>query len=201
MNTDSKSDLLFQTIQSRILSGSLTPGSLLLEQQVAEEFYVGRQTARETLKRLCQEHYLKSFPRKGYLVTGITPEECRQIQCLRYQLESYAIRLAASQASLQSLKKLDVLLHETDSSSDPRQTANYRFHMALSELSENPYLVSTLRPLLLDVCRYAITPLYGGTLPRTESCHCLILTALKDRDADLACRYLKDDLGLTTEIL
>ena len=144
MNTDSKSDLLFQTIQSRILSGSLTPGSLLLEQQVAEEFYVGRQTARETLKRLCQEHYLKSFPRKGYLVTGITPEECRQIQCLRYQLESYAIRLAASQASLQSLKKLDVLLHETDR---------------------------------------------------------LILTALKDRDADLACRYLKDDLGLTTEIL
>lgn len=200
MNSYSKSDLLFHTLQSHILSGAFAPGNLLLEQKIADDFQISRLTARETLKRLCQEGYLKSFPRKGYLVTGITPQECQKIQCIRFQLESYAIRLALNAPS-DSFSDLEKILNTPASDEDPYQTINFRFHMGLACLSQNSYLESTLKPLLFDVCRYAITSTDQSFPAQPNTCHHIILDSIRQKNLPKAYQYLKEDLGLTTEIL
>jgi len=78
---------------SKAADGTITTQQLILEQDCADTYGISKPAAREVLQRLCHENYLKSYPRKGYMVREITPDECIQSQQVRYQLEAYCIRL------------------------------------------------------------------------------------------------------------
>ncbi len=85
---------MYKEIKRSILSGSIPPGSRLLEGRLAKELKVSRTPVREALHVLEMEGFLESFPRVGYQVRQITWAEAVEI----YEIRSLLEPLAASKA-------------------------------------------------------------------------------------------------------
>lgn len=194
-----KTEEILNSIRSEILNGSFKRGELILEQPIAEKYSISKITAREILQKLCHEKYLISYPRKGYLIYDITPEECKKIQQVRYHIESLSIKLIIKNASNDEILKLKSVLRQTSDSSTPYSSINSKFHLYMAELSGNQYIYDTLYSYIGYVARFANTsPVFNGfTIEGTM--HTEIIDALLKRDYSMAVEYLRKDLMLSEE--
>ncbi|MDF2672397.1 MAG: transcriptional regulator [Clostridiales bacterium] len=196
---EKKTEEILNSIRSEILNGSFQRGELVLEQRIAEKYSISKLTAREILQKLCHEKYLISFPRKGYLIYEITPEECKKIQQVRYYIESLSIKLIIKNTSDNDILRLKDVLDEATDSSTPYSSVNSKFHLYMAKLSENQYIYDTLFSFIGYVARFANTsPVFNGfTIEGTM--HNEIIAALLKRDYAETIEYLRQDLLLSED--
>lgn len=195
----SLADALYVKLREAIFTCSIPANLMINEQQIATDYGVSKLTARETLKRLCAEKLLISYPRKGYLVSQITAAQCRQMQQVRYQVEAFAIREVIRRSDDASIQALLPILDLDGTADDPYGTINFQFHMALAELSGSQYIVDTMESYLGQICRYAISIAPLGMYTKEKSRHRQIVEAMLARDAKTALDELRIDLNLEPE--
>ena len=68
-------DLAYRQIEERIVTLRLKPGEVLSEQWLSATLKIGRTPIREALQRLALEGLVRILPRKGILVSEITPRQ------------------------------------------------------------------------------------------------------------------------------
>ena len=188
---------VYYKIREAIMTGKMSSSELILEQSVADQYGISKITAREVLQRLCHDKYLKSFPRKGYLILDITPAQLNMIQKVRYQIEALALREIIRHASEAEIDLLEETLRTASSSlSDPYNTVNSRFHLQIANLTGNSYLYDTLYGFIGLVCRYAMTNGMSVVTQKGQPHHEEILSALRQRDTETALEELRLDLQL-----
>lgn len=192
-------DKVYNQFRDSIITGEIPNGEIILEQSIADKYGISKITAREILKRLCHEKYLKCYPRKGYLVNEITPEQCRKIQQLRYQIEGLALRLIVSQNLVEELAAVEQILEQQNDSKDPYQTINTRFHLSLANLSGNQYIYDVLYPYIGYVARYALTSIERGRFSPENNYHREIISSIKNKDTKAALDFLRLDLQLNED--
>lgn len=195
----SLADALYARLRDAIFTCSIPVNLMLNEQHVAAEYGVSKLTARETLKRLCAEKLLVSYPRKGYLVNQISAAQCTQMQQVRYQVEGFAIREIIRRRSDEEIRSLLPILDMEGDGSDPYGTINYQFHTALARLSGSPYIEDTLSSYIGQICRYAISMAPKGMYTKETSHHRQMVEAMLARDAQAALEELRLDLCLDKE--
>jgi Transcriptional regulators len=193
---NSLADNVYTKIRDSIIAGEVSSREPILEQAVADQYGISKLTAREILQRLCHEKYLNSFPRKGYLISEITPEQCHKIQQVRFQVEAFALRLIVKFASSKGLDSLKMISDQESGSKDPYQTANSRFHLGLAELSGNQYIYDVVYPYIGYIARYAVMGIRYGRFSQDRNYHSEIIDALEAHDIEAAQRYLRLDLQL-----
>src|SRR6185503_14441477 len=66
-------DQAYRAIEEEIVTLRLRPGTILSEQLLAQRFKIGRTPVREALQRLANEGLVIILPRKGILVSDISP--------------------------------------------------------------------------------------------------------------------------------
>lgn len=71
---ESLSEQIAQHLGRRIITGELRPGERIQELKVAGELDVSRGSVREALLILERRHLIRIYPRKGAVVSGMTPE-------------------------------------------------------------------------------------------------------------------------------
>ncbi|PAU80951.1 GntR family transcriptional regulator [Halovibrio salipaludis] len=71
---ESLSEQIAQHIGRQIITGALRPGERIQELKVAGELDVSRGSVREALLILERRHLIRIYPRKGAVVSGMTPE-------------------------------------------------------------------------------------------------------------------------------
>jgi DNA-binding GntR family transcriptional regulator len=195
-----KTEEIHNAIRSDILNGSFQRGELILEQPIAEKYSISKITAREILQKLCHEKYLISFPRKGYLIYDISPEECKKIQQVRYYIESLSIKLIIKNASNNEIQMLEEVLKVVPDVSNPYSSINSKFHLYMAQLSGNQYIYDTLYSFIGYIERFANTsPVFNGLLIEDNTYHKEIIAALLKRDNAKAIEYLKQDLLLSED--
>lgn len=86
--------LVVERIRGGIVSGLHKPGTRLIEQALADDLGISRGPVREAILQLQQEGLVRISPRRGAVVTSLTPNEAADIYILRGHLESLAVRLA-----------------------------------------------------------------------------------------------------------
>lgn len=145
---DTASKQIYNDIKNKILSGAIRPNELLNERGLATNYNVSKAPIREALRQLCQEGFLISYPRKGYLQNIITEKEYEQIRQVRIQLEPLSVKLVIQHASDEEIQSLLDHQSEQPEESHPYNMANTKFHLALAKLSGNDYLHSALHDLL-----------------------------------------------------
>jgi len=188
---DTLAENICQTIRDDIVEGRMGPQTFLIERELAERFKVSKAPVRDALHRLCQEGYLVSYARKGYMVSIITEEECNQIQAVRAHLEQMSIKLAVKFASDAEINSLEDTISTSGKEKNPFKTNNTRFHLRLAEISGNRYLYSLLYSMLAASSRAVILRIS----PESDSTnHWRIIEALKRRDEAAAIAALKDDV-------
>ncbi len=189
-------DTVYGKIRDMIMTGALDSEDMLQEQRVADQYGISKITAREVLQRLCHDKYLKSLPRKGYLIVDISPAQLNMLQKVRFQVESLALKEIIRHCSDSQLDELQAILDApTATQHDPYATLNSRFHLQIARMSKNPYLYDTMYEFIGSICRYAMT-VGKGTVSSRENHHQQIVDAMRRRDIPAALEELRMDLQL-----
>jgi DNA-binding GntR family transcriptional regulator len=102
-----KADEIGATLERAILFGELPPGTMLRQEQLAEQYGVSRTPIREALRRLDALGLVVFRPNRGVLVRAPSRDELRQSIVARAALEGAAAELAATRISDAQLHRLD----------------------------------------------------------------------------------------------
>ncbi|MEW6548914.1 MAG: GntR family transcriptional regulator [Spirochaetota bacterium] len=192
---------IYGDLRQEIIEGRMQPGFMLGEQELADQYGASKMPVREALHQLCQEGYLISYPRRGYVVSNITEEDFFEVQQVRMVLEILALDLIAKKAEGEDIARLRSVLGEYKETEDPRaemaqlHSINTRFHLGLAKLSGNKRLYDALNHLIGEVSRAGYR-FYSLAKLKERHFHERIIDALLERDAEKAKEVLREDLDL-----
>jgi DNA-binding GntR family transcriptional regulator len=84
-----------EAILLEISSGKLTPGSRIIQEQIATELGVSRQPVQQALLLLRNQGVLSDAPGRGLIVAPLDPDHIRNMYDVRAVIEGLAFRKAA----------------------------------------------------------------------------------------------------------
>jgi DNA-binding GntR family transcriptional regulator len=155
-------DLAYDFIRERIVSGEYAPGQALLMESLALEIHVSRTPIRDALRKLETDGLVTILARAGASVREMTSRELRELFDLRLALESHAAGLAAAKRAARHLTNLRMLLEEQESRSGKKRSGelerahaqnrvdgDLRFHPVVVEASQNDLLAKEIARLHL----------------------------------------------------
>jgi DNA-binding GntR family transcriptional regulator len=162
-------DHVYVAIRERIISGELTRGSRLHQEDLAAELGVSRTPVREALRRLAAEGLVQMHTNRGARVADIQGADMRTPTEARMVIEPGAARIAAARgASVERMRAAiaahRALIPDVQHSFD----ANREFHLALVEAAGNPFLMQFAE--MLWVSRIG-EPIYARQVATPEDMH------------------------------
>ncbi len=111
-----KSDTLAQQIRDaladRILSGQLSPGTRLKDNEVAAMFGTSNTPAREALRLLARDGLVDILPYRGCVVRPVDLREVSEILDMHAVIAGYAARVAASCLTEEQWRDLEAAVEE-----------------------------------------------------------------------------------------
>jgi DNA-binding GntR family transcriptional regulator len=205
-----ESRTLWEQVRGRlredILAGELAPGTVLSEVALARSFGISRGPLREALGRLASEGLVTITPRRGAIVTELTPEEFVDAYQVREALETLAIRLAVPRLAAADIARLRELHEEMVDHAERGEVnaffdANAALHQLFVDGSGNRKLQEVYRLLMDQMGRYLARSLaLRGSLEKSIAEHAAILEAVEDRDVDRAARLLADHIEVPQRV-
>jgi DNA-binding GntR family transcriptional regulator len=180
----------YAVIRTRILSGALSRGERLREEELAQLAGVSRTPIREALRRLDAEGLVEFLPNRGASVVAWTEQELGDLYEARALIESYTAGQAAariSEADLDRLADLSRQMHELDNSgsdsADEMTRLNSEFHRIITAAAGNSHLEFLVRGLTDAALVYRTFRHYTPErLMASKFHHDEILAALRARD-------------------
>ena len=183
-------------LRNDILTGRLTPGKRIDQDQLAAELGVSQLPVREALIQLDQEGLVETIARRGSYVPQLTPEDIADQYRIFGLVSGLACARAAENLSEEQLTQLrevnDQLAIATDTAEQER--LNFEFHRIINLAGSSRRLLSTLRLLARSLPANYYDFAHGW---QTAACaeHEIILRALEARDGDGAQRAMVSHLS------
>jgi len=204
-------DRVYSALRRKVIDSELSPGSQILEQELAMMLGVSRTPLREALVRLENEGLLEIIPRHGVRIIPMSVADMKEIYQVLVSLESAAAAALASQTpSDAALVELDAIFERMDAllkASDITGWAleDERFHLKIVELAGNRRLREIVSNCWDQAHRARMFTLRLQTHPQPAQSmkeHRQIITALRKRDAVKAESLLRShrERGLARQI-
>lgn len=190
--------LLDETLRRRILSMELAPGAVVDEVALSEEFGLSRPPVRELMRQLAAEGYLELEPNRPARVSPMSHQSLRSFFLAAPLVYVATTQLAAANATADEVDKLKRIQDGFRSAIDncdaeARVFYNDQFHFEIGRMARNPYLMPSLRRLLIDHSRlgktFYQTPATDEMRREMEAAarqHDEIIEAIAQRDAQAA---------------
>ncbi|UFM67480.1 GntR family transcriptional regulator (plasmid) [Paracoccus sp. MA] len=158
----SKKVKCLEDLRRRILTQELEPGAYLDEVQLSERYEISRPPLREVLNQLAGEEYVVLHKNRGAQVAPMSHKTLRNFFVAAPMIYAAVSRLAAEYArpaQIMRLKDTQLLFRAAIRNRDVagRALMNQRFHAIIGEMADNEYLMPSLRRLLIDHTRIAMT--------------------------------------------
>ncbi|MBS0519143.1 MAG: GntR family transcriptional regulator [Proteobacteria bacterium] len=183
---------LASAIADGILNGSLAPGLRLDEVSLAQQHGVSRTPVREALRQLAMSGLIDMRPRKGAIVSKVTPEQLESLFVAMAEMEATCARLAAMSMTPIDRRRLHAR-HEAmmalAAAGDPDaySDANNAFHSAIYAGAHNAPIAEFtlgLRRRLAPFRRAQFR--MEGRLVRSNQEHDAVVRAILSGDAAAA---------------
>ncbi len=195
---------VLEELRQSIIAGRLAPGSRLVERELTAMMGVSRTVVREALRQLESEGLISIIPNKGPVVRELTLAEARDLYSIRAVLEGLAARRFVENANDNQLEKLQQALDATAEAyerGDPAlilETKN-RFYEVLFEGAGSETLSSMIGMLHVRIWRWRALGLSHPRRSPERSKETVaglreVLAAIRDRDAGLAERTMRDEV-------
>ena len=187
-------EVVCESIREAIRNGVLAPGDRLMEIQLAEELGVSRTPVREAIRKLEQEGYVITMPRRGTYVADISIRDVNEVFEIRISLDSLASGLAAERITDEELDRLQRLLvmiygYIKENNMDKIVETDMQFHDLLYQASRNARLVGMIAHLREQLTRFRTTSMsFPGRLEATLEEHRRIVEAIAQGDVKAAKR-------------
>jgi DNA-binding GntR family transcriptional regulator len=156
-----KADDIAGLIEEAIVSGELTPGSVLRQEQLSERFGVSRTPVREALRRLAALGLVSFEPNRGVRVRTLSHDDLREAFLVRAELEALVTEEAGRRMTPAVLEELEdcekrfarltreIRSHEPGGNRRALMgewmRANHAFHDVLYRVAELPYVESVAK--------------------------------------------------------
>jgi DNA-binding GntR family transcriptional regulator len=200
-----RSEQLREIIEERIATGQYRPGMRLDETELANAFNVSRTPIREALMQLAFSGLINLRPRRGAIVTEITPQRLCEMFEVMAELEAMCARLAARRMTDDDQETL-IEAHQAcenarqENDSDDYYRKNERFHLAIYAASHNSFLIEEATALHRRLSAYRRLQLRVRDRMRTSySEHNAILDAIIAADGDSAADLIRKHITVQGE--
>jgi DNA-binding GntR family transcriptional regulator len=203
---------LITHLRGKIIRGELAPGERINEAQLAYDLGISRSPLREALRVLERERLIASVPRKGSLVTDVSPEDLDEIYQMREMIECYALDVLERQkitdlpqvASCVANPRILTVPTELDSAEDKMAyiEALAEFHLKLVESSGNRRLFEFCQTIHSNINRYVFLNgfLQGAIAHRVED-HDRALELIKKGQYKKARQIIRSHIRFSCEQL
>ena len=176
-----------------ITAGTLKPGSVLTQKDLADRFGVSRIPVRDALQQLAVDGLVTVIPNRGARVISLTADEIREVYDLRILLETDLLTRAIPNMTLDTLKVLEIALEKSnlDAPTDAWASGDWLFHSTLYAPAHRPRqlaLVESLRRTCqIHVAAYRRLP---DQTARWLEDHGALVDGCRAGDTDYAVRVL-----------
>ncbi|EMY35716.1 GntR family transcriptional regulator [Arthrobacter crystallopoietes BAB-32] len=195
----SATDRLEEVLRNRVWLGTLKPGSVVVEPELAKEFGVSKTPVREALQRLVAQGQVTVLPKKGYLIRTMGLSDVLELVEMRTVIEPHiAAKAARRRHGLEVLRRELDLQHEL-LAPDPAASLEHgrAFHETLASAAGNARMLEALERSLEEMGRaYNIVPGAQAHLHSEEELveHEAIYAAVAAGDPDAARQAMLDHL-------
>ena len=211
MPTDKKTHCL-EDIRMRILTLDISPGSDLDEAALCQQYGISRTPMREVFQRLSGEGYLRLEQNRGAKVASMDLGVLRMFFQTAPMVYANIARLAAENRrsdQLPELKEVQARFRAAAEAGDAGEAAllNHRFHEVIGGMSHNPYLLVSLRRMLIDHTRLSQTfyrPASDDEAHRVKKAiaqHDAMIVAIEHQEPSVAMDLTLDHWNLTSDRL
>ncbi len=179
-------------LREKILSGAFAPDERLIETKIAREIGTSRTPVREALHSLELEKLIRSIPRVGYVVSGMSEEELKQICEIRALIEGLAVRWAMARSPVRLARSLRKNVAAQEESLAKGNAAAYveldaQFHEIVASSSGSRRLLELAQTLRRHMWRYRMQCVHEtDTALRSMAGHKAILAAVESGDEQVA---------------
>lgn len=190
-----------RALSSQIVAGEIAPGTVLTVPTLAADFGVSATPVREAMLNLARRGFLSPIRNRGFRVTDVSLEELRQLGEVRALLEAPPMRDIAGRLDEAEEKRLLELADEILVAGHEGRFQDYletdtQFHLALLELTGNPYLVSLVRELRQQTRLIGLKQLAeSGGLDASAREHAELIRLLRTGDGGGAEALMRHHIG------
>ncbi|MEL7566998.1 MAG: GntR family transcriptional regulator [Dehalobacterium sp.] len=140
---------VYEILKKRIITLEYSPGQVLNEADIANEFDLSRTPVRKIFEQLKNRKLLNIIPRYGAQVSPIDFRYMKSVFEVVRELEGYAIRLAVDRISEENLLDLEGIIERIKNYNIETEyktiiTEDEKFHEIVFQCCENPCLVEIL---------------------------------------------------------
>jgi len=188
----SQSFKLKQAIEDAVIAGEFLPGDRLDEISLAERFGVSRTPVREALLQLGAEGFIDVRPRRGAIVTVLSPPQLFEMFETMAEIESACGRLAARRLTPEAdaaMKAAHLACEKAalDGDSEQYYAVNRLFHEAIYRASRNGFLADQALALHKRLSAYRRVQLRArNRLLQSFQEHAEILAAIRAGNEQVA---------------
>jgi DNA-binding GntR family transcriptional regulator len=194
------SEQIRKALTDEITSGALPAGTALDEQQLADRFGASRTPVREALRQLSTSGLVEIRPRRGVVVTRLSPERIMDMFEAVAEIEALCVRLATYRSTPLELSRLfdayeasKAMVESEDV--DAYDSLNREFHQQLYAATHNSFLAELAMSLRERLDAYRRTQLrQAGRIDASLDEHSDILEAMAEGDGELAGRRMRAHL-------
>ena len=194
-------ELVTDEIRQMILSGRISPGSVLRQEVLAEELGVSRVPVREAITRLHSEGLLNVVPHKGAYVQELSVEEVRETFNIRLRLEPWVLSEAIPLITDAEINKAERIVKDMDKATGGEWGAlNWKLHETLYRPARCEITLQMLR-VLHDRCdryfRFQVVKVPIREQSHAE--HMQIIDACRCRDVKLGTKLLETHVKVASQ--
>ena len=147
---------IVEALKKELISGVLSPDTLIVESQIGKRFGLSKTPAREALVRLSEMGFVSVIPGKGYTVTKLSWQQIKDLFEVRLVLESAAVELAVARAvsqDIEALKTAAVVPRKRQLTIEQLLDANLQFHSIIWRTTRNQRLLQLASETMDDLMR------------------------------------------------
>ena len=179
------SDVVYRVLYEAIIMSILPAGQWLGEVQLARLFEVSRTPVREAILRLEADHLAVRIPRRGLVVSKITPQETIDVYVVREAIDGLAAALAADMATPTEIFNLELITEQ------------------FARAAEEGDLDALAGPADRDVVDYVLFESregYPGRAMEAAEAHRALVRAIAEHDAERARAIAMKDMAVARRI-
>ncbi len=191
------SDRIRNALTDEIAQGELPAGAQLDEKYLAERFGASRTPVREALRQLAVSGLVEIRPRRGVIVTRLTPERIMDMFETMAEIEAMCVRLATyrmtplERSALLHLHQGSQIMVEAGDV-DAYDIFNRQFHEALYHATHNEFLKEQAIGVRTRLNAFRRTQLrQGDRIVHSYQEHEGVMAAIAEGDGEVAAKRMR----------
>ena len=184
---ESNREYALRVIRDNIINLQLQPGSLISEQDIADELNLSRTPVHEALQELSRTKIIEILPQKGSLVSLIDMELVEEAVFIRSTIESAVIELACRKASKEDLDKLEENIslqefYKTNKNFEKFMEMDNDFHRMFYQIANKMQCHYMVKTMNIHYDRFRELRMYSSDTTIIINEHKALLDAVRNRD-------------------